>query len=692
MYITIPAVTPAPYRQLRSLSFAPEVDLTLSSLPVNEFRAEIVTEDTIPTGVEACLMDDMDQLWADYIITKAERLNRSTVRVVAQSDLTLMDRWTLPAVMFRNVAVDDFVYAMTHMVPQSGYLYGVNIEIDAAFDGVTVTGFCPEQTARERLQWLCLTVGAVVLQCFSNSLRMIQAPDVDAGAHSAKGTLIPLADTYMTPSITVRDLTRSVAVTGYENFTNVDPEPDTAEGGGTGQETVQSIVWESSVDFQGVTWWYNPVDWTYTNEEEPEIIGQQVTIDGVTLVNGQATRQVLGWLSAAYFRRGEITLEVINNRQYYPGQKVRIYTDEETIYSGYIQSCDFTFGVQAKSRLVVSSDLYQVITAKLTIAYRYGSRIIGWNEMTLPDGEPYDVKNPVIRRTEGDRYVEYAPGTPESTGTVSGPTEVPVTYTAKVPAKIEIIIPPTKLTYIDGAAIEYGGMVVKAYDNSGQPWTQNGAYSNGIIPMRDLQLPVRTASTDDINFGVKDAPQALNIRPSLPPVEVGTYCCREIDWEAHHYRPDYRYKSEYRITGGLLTTNVHKNDDGTFHGFFRYIMAADSPDATIEYTETRVNGEIAEHTTYHPRYSYKYKGKTVYYSSAGEAIAYDDNIYIGPVTDHVDPMSSGDPAGPTAWTMIYGDFVSGTCEIPVRWNVPGTRTVYQDTFEIEIRVGLEGGQ
>ncbi len=666
MYILIPTASPEPYRQLKSLSFAPEVDLTLSSLPVNEFRAEIITGDMIAVGGQALLKDDLDQLWADYIITKSERIDRRSIRIVAQSPLTLMDRWTLPAEMFQNVEVSRFVQWLFR-TPASGYLYNVDIDVDAYFNGVTVTGFCPEQTARERLQWLCVTVGAVVRQCFASALQFIPAPDVDATAYYAKGTLIPISETFMKPSVTIRELMRSVAVTGYENFTDIDP----------GEET--GLEWQTGVDEQGVTWYFNPIDLTFENEESPELPGRHVSIDGVTLI-GEASRQVIGWLSAAYFRRGEIRMDVINNAQYCPGQKVRVYAEEDTIYTGYIRSCDFHFGLQASSTLVISSDLEQVPSGKLTIEYRYGDLPLGRTDMVLPDGEPYDVENPTIGWTEGGRYVEYTPTTPRATGT----GDAVVQYVPRTPARISIVRPPDRLTYMNDMSIDYSGMLVRAIDNNGQPWTQGGLFQDGYIPLSYLTLPEKKTDLSKSEGGIRESD--LNILPSVAPVIAGTYCCRIIDPVAHHYRPDYRYKWEYQITGGLLTANAQKNPDGTFHGFFRYILAASSPNATIEYTETRVNGEIADHGTFHPRYSYTYKNKTVWYSSGGEAIAYDDIIYEGPWTAHVTPMSSGDPAGPTAWTMIYGDVVDGIEKIPVQWNVPGTNQTFEDHFEIYINI------
>ena len=488
---------------------------------MNEFRAEIVTEDVIPAGVEAILMDDMDQLWADYTITKAERIDRQSFRIVAQSDLTLMDRWTLPAEMFQNVEVSRFIQWLFR-IPKSGYLYNVDIEVDAYFNGVTVTGFCPEQTARERLQWLCVTVGAVVRQCFASALQFIPAPDVDATAYYAKGTLIPISETFMKPSVTIRELMRSVAVTGYENFTNVDPTPQSEAGMEPGTEPVQVIEWESSVDEQGVTWWYNPVDLTFENEESPELPGRQVSIDGVTLI-GEASRQVISWLSTAYFRQGEIRMDVINNAQYCPGQKVRVYAEEDTIYTGYIRSCDFRFGLQARATLVISSDLEQVPSGKLTISYRYGDLPLGRSEMVLPDGEPYDVENPTISWTEGGRYVEYTPTTPRATGT----GDAVVQYVPRTPARIQIITPPNRLTYMSGNAIDYAGLVVRAYDNNGEPWTQGGLFPDGYILMRCLTLPETAANTGKAEINGKESD--LNISPSIAPVQVGTYCCRIID-------------------------------------------------------------------------------------------------------------------------------------------------------------------
>ena len=61
-----------------------------------------------------------------------------------------------------------------------------------------------------------------------------------------------------------------------------------------------------------------------------------------------------------------------------------------------------------------------------------------------------------------------------------------------LPYRISVVTPPTVLTYADGAAIDFSGMVVKAYLKSGSLWTDI-AHPDGVIPISDLILPVTKA-------------------------------------------------------------------------------------------------------------------------------------------------------------------------------------------------------
>ena len=52
------------YTKRKSLKFDPETDIAGASLVVNEFSADIYTQDNIPVGVNAFLYDDKNTLWA----------------------------------------------------------------------------------------------------------------------------------------------------------------------------------------------------------------------------------------------------------------------------------------------------------------------------------------------------------------------------------------------------------------------------------------------------------------------------------------------------------------------------------------------------------------------------------------------------------------------------------------------------
>jgi hypothetical protein len=68
MYIVIGTTT---YTEISDLTFAPETDVTGSSVPVNELWASIRTDDAIEIGERVSLYDDLDQLWCKYWVTYA---------------------------------------------------------------------------------------------------------------------------------------------------------------------------------------------------------------------------------------------------------------------------------------------------------------------------------------------------------------------------------------------------------------------------------------------------------------------------------------------------------------------------------------------------------------------------------------------------------------------------------------------
>ena len=62
------------YTAVDSLGFSPQADLTGNSLPINKFEVRLFTNDVISYGQFAELRDDLDNLWARYWISYAERI------------------------------------------------------------------------------------------------------------------------------------------------------------------------------------------------------------------------------------------------------------------------------------------------------------------------------------------------------------------------------------------------------------------------------------------------------------------------------------------------------------------------------------------------------------------------------------------------------------------------------------------
>lgn len=411
------------YRTLKSLTFAPETDLTLSSIPVNEFQADIITADQIPVGAMVELRDDLDNLWARFRVMKQERVDNQTLRVLAQSELALLDAWTMPSNKYTNVPVNTFIYWMMTESPASGRIYGgINIDVDPAFNSARIDGFVPEQTARERLQWALISIGGMLKQSFTGTMTIVEAPILAPNTSTAQ--LIPLSDTFAGAEITHKEPVTTLSVTGYDNFKTYIPEEQSGWD------------WESIEDSDGTTWYYTKAVYDLENEDAEDLTGQTVTISDDMLISNTYAMQTLIRLSRAYFRQTEITVDVINNAQYVPGQKVRVYTDENTVYGGWIKSCSFTFGVQARSRLVISADDEPMETAVLTFIYKhsfednYGIHgfTLGQRKLVLPVNESYRVEHPTISVDVVGELVPYVPNTAVSTGILSANTTLTILY------------------------------------------------------------------------------------------------------------------------------------------------------------------------------------------------------------------------------------------------------------------------
>lgn len=390
MYLKVGSTS---YLRLKNESFRPEASITGASVPLGEFECDVLTDDDITYGQAAELYDDRDVLYAHFWIVYAQRESPELVHVRAQSMLTVLDKRTMPAEMYSAEPVEDALDFVFYGIT-IGHNVQVPYELDSAYDNATLTGFAPEQTARERLAWIAYAIGACVRDCFDDVVHV-----EPIGATEA---LIPLNMTYMGPVTRYSDYVTGLRaqVFAFEQREPLD-----------GEETV--------TDNNGTVYVVSRSELTIGNSVAPATAPEnEVPVsDGLMLINAGNVSALLTRQNSIYFGRKSVELDCINNADFKPGQRVTFYIDETTMARGYIQSAAFSFGHQAMSSLkIVAVD--DIEAAVLTVLYKHGNLVLARRKYTLPVGESYTISAEYIDRTDDTARTIYRPTTATISGTL----------------------------------------------------------------------------------------------------------------------------------------------------------------------------------------------------------------------------------------------------------------------------------
>lgn len=433
------------FEEISNLSFSPEADLINNSLPIPEFECRVYTNVNIQYGQWADLLDENNNLYAHYWIRFAERIGRDedndtyVVRLIAQSPLAFLERVTMPAEMVDDDArvlimdILDYLGAMGH----DGDIISSN-DIDDAVGDVHITGFCPEQSARERLQWILTAAGGYALSAFNDVIAVNKIPL----GKTSSATLIPLDKTFWKPSISYRDYVSKIKVTGYSYTKRTPTNVDEYVTDGTDYWIQQKQVI------------------SLTNPDLPSgAPNNEVVVDGLTVLTPARASIVASVLANYYFNRAEIDADVINNAEYEPGMEVMVYTDTDTIYRGYISECNFTFtsGLNNKSKihLVNTSEIEVAI---LTVNYTWDGTRIKRVKYYLPLDVQYSITAEYVEyEKDGHRYI-FRPTVSTITGTLTSdhtenvPVDIALDYYQAVLSDSETLLEQeqTMLNWIDG--------------------------------------------------------------------------------------------------------------------------------------------------------------------------------------------------------------------------------------------------
>ncbi|MBO7670972.1 MAG: hypothetical protein J6S60_10330 [Oscillospiraceae bacterium] len=394
------------YTRLKNLDFAPEADITGNSIPINQFSVDILTTDDIEDASYCELKDERNKLWAAYAVKKAVRVDPSTVRLLAQSRLYMLDYVEMDEVVYQGATAATVIEACMSTI--SSYY-----TLHSSLEDIPITGYCPAQTARERLTWVCFVIGAYVQDYFADGIKI---RPIDAS-----GTLIPLERTFFMPNIKFGDWVTGLKLTAY-TFTQAASEE---EWRNAGNSYMFPIPWVAEEQV-----------FTLTNPEAPASAQENVIeIDGVYLVNTANASAILSRLSQYWFNREEVTLDCVNNHSYKPGDKLIGYVDRENMVTGYATSTAFRFGKQARSTIKLIGCETKP-GALLTVNYLCDNTRIGRATYTLPVGYAFEIENPYLDQSRnGHRYI-YRPLTESATGTMAaGGNTVNVDYEIALDSK-----------------------------------------------------------------------------------------------------------------------------------------------------------------------------------------------------------------------------------------------------------------
>ena len=308
-------------------------------------------------------------------------------------------------------------------------------------------------------------------------------------------------------------------------------------------------------------------------------------------------------------------------------------------------------------------------------------------EDEVPLGTKNITKNGTYRASD-DGYYGYSQVTVNGVGTATGKDSDgdkamvetdPITgelVIKKLPSSIAVTTPPTKLSYTDGEAINFSGMVVNAYLASGDVWSDS-SHPSGVVPIAEMTLPETIADYSKADQ-TAHVTSEFDITPN--PFVVGSLRERSA-WSVGggaYRRSDSIISSTGAIkrTGSTTYTRILASATQasvTVDNKVYYISKAEA-EANHIYNEVQAalydGGDIIQDNsrTYELSSTYTYHGETVYYTDLPTNIG---TYTIWGISQ--DSWITSGAINEIAWSMMYDDVIeSGSEEIPVQWVCPGS--------------------
>lgn len=412
--------------QIKELSFTPEYDPTLNTYPIGEYEATIYDDQRSADdlcyasvdlyGIQPTSSSDYNSLLAGrYRINEVKEIGINLYKIKAQSILAELDKIRLQGQYYNGVTIDSFI---TEIFTDAGYLIDQPWYIWPVMSGYSVTGYCPEQTARERLVWVAQAYGASILQWGEYSrygLCIAKAIDArgDSDYASYSTEQLQYVDTYKKPEVKEKQKPGKYSVTRYYSWSY-----DRPSSGGWGNVIVDYEYDLDTGERTPVYLYYFTDRTTITNPNASS--KNEISVSGNMVINSTI---YMAYLARAYFRDKTAELDMLigdrDFQKYMPGKKVNFYADQTTMYCGVIRSANFIFGKLARVKLVIDVDKDPIALAHCRFNYRYvdgnTTRALGHRDYYI---KPYlyeTVNHPTFKSYVVDRWETFTPQTASST-------------------------------------------------------------------------------------------------------------------------------------------------------------------------------------------------------------------------------------------------------------------------------------
>lgn len=374
------------YTDIKSISCTPEYDPTCATLPICEFEAEFKTTAPASSFLDgsASIVTDFNgnnvkdssdmPIVGGYNIEEVKQISADLVYIRARSWLSWLDKRVLAGEKFTSVNVQTFLYRLFRDTPvNDGAPVWIDDETDPPiriyynYRSRNVNGYCPEQTARERLQWLCQAwmMRATQWDNTSDAFMYIE-PTVDhPDAVHLYRRILPKY-TYSKPTVRHANPVGSVVINACSDFTWTVHEEDGWSSVVTGYD--YELTEDGVIPIEIKLYFRE-----YAHQTDSTITGDAVSVKGNTLLL-ESNTDVLNAMPSTFLRGYEVELECLQLYAYgsswqcfFPGTLVEFYTDPQTMYKGVVKSASFTFGILAKAKLVISTDLVPVEMAHVIV-------------------------------------------------------------------------------------------------------------------------------------------------------------------------------------------------------------------------------------------------------------------------------------------------------------------------------------